>query len=122
MRVHLAVLCICDAHALYVMDWDTVVDWNYVTIYGILTFCVYCMRYVDTYNTHRVVVCIHVRPQEMMSDYVMGGLVLYDERCKPRGIIVFKLYQVNVESLSLNFVFNPSLSTPLVLCIIVFHL
>jgi hypothetical protein len=83
MCIHLAVLCICDARILYVTDRNAMTGWNYVTIYGILALCVYYMRCVYMYNTHCVVVCIYIRPQEMMSDYVMGGLVLYDERHKP---------------------------------------
>jgi hypothetical protein len=91
-HIHLAVLCICDARALYVTDQNAMMGRNYVTIYGILMLCVYYTHCVDMYNTHCVVVCIHIRPQEMTSDYIMGGLVLYDERHKPQGIVVFKLY------------------------------
>jgi hypothetical protein len=54
--------------------------WDYVTIYGILVFCVYYMRCVVMYDTHHVVVCVHVRLQEMTWDHIMRGLVLYDER------------------------------------------
>jgi hypothetical protein len=55
-------------------------DQDYVTIYGILASCVYYMHCVVMYDTRRIVVCVHVRPQEMTWDYIMGGLVLYDER------------------------------------------
>jgi hypothetical protein len=44
---------------------------------------------------------------------------LYDEGV---GLAVFKTVPSSIESLSLNFIFNPSLSTPLILCTIVFHL
>jgi hypothetical protein len=45
-RVHLAVLCICDVHALYAPDWGAVTDQEGVTIYGTVMSCVYNMRCV----------------------------------------------------------------------------
>jgi hypothetical protein len=32
--VHLALLCICDARALYAADWGAITAWKRITIYG----------------------------------------------------------------------------------------
>jgi hypothetical protein len=78
-HIHLAVLFICDVHALYAMDQSAMMAQDYVTIYGI--DCILCVLYV---------LCCHVRYVSCCSlwtcqatrddkDYVMGGLMLCGE-------------------------------------------
>jgi hypothetical protein len=45
--IHLAVLCIYDAHALYAPDRGAMMAWKHVTIYGNVVSCVYDMCCVD---------------------------------------------------------------------------
>jgi hypothetical protein len=41
MRIHLAVLCICDACALCALDWSAVTVWKYVLFMVMVASCVY---------------------------------------------------------------------------------
>jgi hypothetical protein len=82
MCVHLAVLCICDACALYALDRSTVMAWKCVTTYGnghaLYVQYMLCLRIV-LYYMCGVMVYVHVRPQEMTSSDVMTGRRIYDE-------------------------------------------
>jgi hypothetical protein len=66
MHIHLAVLSMCDACALYAMDQSAMMARDHITIYGNRLCLVYYTCCVVMYNTHYVVVCGHVRPQEVM--------------------------------------------------------
>jgi hypothetical protein len=74
--IHLAVLCICDTHALYALDWSTITARKCVTTYGNVhtlyvqyTLCL-C---IVLYYMHGVMVYVCVQPQEMTSSDVMTG-------------------------------------------------
>jgi hypothetical protein len=82
MCIHLAVLCICDAHALYALDWSTVTAQKCVTIYGngrtLYVRYVLCLCIV-LYYMRGVVVYVCVWLQEMTSSDVMAGRRVYDK-------------------------------------------
>jgi hypothetical protein len=80
-HVHLAVLCICDAHTLYALGQGTVTVQKYVTIYG--NCRVLCVRYAlclcaALYYTCSVVASVRVGSQEMTSSCVMTDQRLCD--------------------------------------------
>jgi hypothetical protein len=63
--IHLAVLCICDVHALYALDQSAMMVWGYVPIYG--SSRVLCVRHalcgcVTLYCTRSVVTYVRVWP------------------------------------------------------------
>jgi hypothetical protein len=89
MCLHLALLCICDTHALDATDWGGLTAQYGLLFMVIVAFCLYDTRYVcticvmwtnDRYCTRSIMVCVRVGPQEMMSSDVMTGQLLYDER------------------------------------------